>query len=437
MKIRIVALLLALGTAANVYAASPFEGRWEGAITRDRASTPVVIEFREVDGELKGAVSYPRSGAKDTPVMGLVAEGQNIEFRHGDIKTPRVYKGALDGEKLLGSVSTEGKEMAFAVERAAIEVPYREEDITYTNGAVTIASTLFVPNGPGPHPALVMMHGSGENVRQRYRFLADFWARLGMACLIADKRGCGESTGVWLEADFAALATDGIEGVHLLQKRPDIDPKRVGMTGISQAGWVMTQAAALSKDVAFLVVDSGAAVTVELEGFFDYEVQLRDQGFPETDIRQALELLKLDNEVTRTGQGFEKVAERIKQVRGEKWFRAMGFVAPPQRSPFRAFYKSIIDFDPAPLLEGIDIPILWLYGEEDKSVDPGTSIAILERIQKAGGKDYTIKMFPRADHGLRVPNDPAKDAMPLNVLTDGYLDTKAEWVRTKVLARGN
>ena len=48
----------------------------------------------------------------------------------------------------------------------------------------------------------------------------------------------------------------------------------------------------------------------------------------------------------------------------------------------------------------LDIPALWVYGGQDKSNPTANDIAILERIVAEKGKDYTIHIFPNADHGL-------------------------------------
>jgi len=86
---------------------------------------------------------------------------------------------------------------------------------------------------------------------------ADFFARKGMVALLFDNRGSGKSTGDWKKSGYDELAQDGIAGIHLLQQRTDVDPKRVGFWGISQAGWVMPSAAAKSADIAFILTTSG------------------------------------------------------------------------------------------------------------------------------------------------------------------------------------
>ena len=67
----------------------------------------------------------------------------------------------------------------------------RQEEVRFQNGQVTLAGTLYVPSGSGPHPAVIFIHGSGDDSRETYRYYADILARRGIAVLIYDKRGVG------------------------------------------------------------------------------------------------------------------------------------------------------------------------------------------------------------------------------------------------------
>ena len=73
----------------------------------------------------------------------------------------------------------------------------------------------------------------------------------GIAVLSYDKRGIGQSSGHY-PGDFASVTTidqlagDAAAAARFLVAQPGIDPKRVGLVGISQAGWIIPQAAVRS-----------------------------------------------------------------------------------------------------------------------------------------------------------------------------------------------
>ena len=87
---------------------------------------------------------------------------------------------------------------------------------------------------------------------------ARFLVRRGVAVFGYDKRGVGGSTGDWQTASFEVLAGDVVAAFDYLKTRKDIDATRIGLLGVSQAGWIMPLAAVRAKDLAFLISISGA-----------------------------------------------------------------------------------------------------------------------------------------------------------------------------------
>ena len=79
-------------------------------------------------------------------------------------------------------------------------VGFKADDVSFTNGDVTLAGTLIRPRTKGPHPLVVYVPPldragvAGEMSRP----VAEFFAAHGVAGLIYDKRGVGASTGDWL-----------------------------------------------------------------------------------------------------------------------------------------------------------------------------------------------------------------------------------------------
>jgi len=248
---------------------------------------------------------------------------------------------------------------------------HREVAVHFTCEDTALAGTLYLPNGSGRHPAVVWVHGSGEQPRLPYE--ADIVAPLvddGIAVFSYDKRGVGESEGDCCTnpGQYNVVAADADGAVLAVRSHREIDPDKVGLYGASEAGWVVPLAdSRLSKPVAFTALVDGPSVTTGEEEVWS-DAAGEDEEGPLTDEKKAEATQKLQ-EAGASG------------------------------------------FDPAPLIEQMSTPGLWLYGGADKSIPTDRSVEILSRMKKAG-KDFTIVVFPDAGHGLvdTVPTAPEAPA---------------------------
>ena len=312
--------------------------------------------------------------------------------------------------------------------------PKPGEQVRFQNGDVSLAGTLVLPRSRGPHPAIVFVHGSGRHTRDYYRTFADHFAKYGIASLVYDKRGVGESTGEFPHdtvSSFSDLADDALEGLAFLQSRQDIDPGRIGVWGISQGGWLGPLAASRSDMVAFIISVSGPGVDAHTQMNFAIPNLLRAEGSTEGEIKQALKdwalFDKLLHTIGTTGDGWDQLEALANRVRGKKWAQYVVDEAWFDGSGLRSSLATAVDeagqdylsHDPRAVLEKVTCPVLAIFGESDIIVPVKDSVSIFEEaLSKAGNKDYTIKLFPRANHRIMVDNGYA----------EGYLEAMTDWL---------
>jgi ligand-binding sensor domain-containing protein len=99
--------------------------------------------------------------------------------------------------------------------------------------------------------------GSGSYLPIMERML-----QAGYATFAWDKPGSGESTGRLEDGSVQAQRTQILlDAIQVIRARPDIDPRKIGLWGISQAGYVMPHVLAQSKDVAFMICVSCAGMS--------------------------------------------------------------------------------------------------------------------------------------------------------------------------------
>lgn len=406
-------------------------GRWVGRATYEGDVLPFEIEFDRVGTGLRGTFTSPTQKAHRHPLRNVVVAASNLTFDVPSDLGNFPFTGAIRGNALTGTWRLFGVVAAVSMNRAApITTPYGRESVTCRNGDVSLSGTLLVPNHRGPHPALVFLHGSGSETRDASSFFADLFARQGFTSLTFDKRGAGQSTGDWRQADFKTLAEDVNACVHVLTARTDIQKNKIGLIGASQAGWIAPLAASLTSDVAFIALTSGPAVPVWQEGWWGTNFRLRQSGAGPAETEKALSILRLNDEVTRTGNGVAELQKALDGARSAPWFSVLPMKeAMPANTPFRQFYRKIIDFDPQPILEHLTIPSLWIYGDKDAEQPAEVSAAFLESL-RVRGQNVTIRIFAGADHALFVSADQSQ-SLRWPRLARGYVDALTTWVRSQ------
>ena len=101
---------------------------------------------------------------------------------------------------VLGSLCGCGRRTAEGqhAEQPASEREPTVEEVHFRHGDHVLAGSLYRPGLPGPHPAVALVLGSGEQDRNyggTGPALGRHFARHGFACLAWDKPGVGRSTG--------------------------------------------------------------------------------------------------------------------------------------------------------------------------------------------------------------------------------------------------
>jgi dienelactone hydrolase len=152
---------------------------------------------------------------------------------------------------------------------------------------------------------------------------------------------------------FADLAGDMAAGVAHLRSLPDIDARRIGLMGPSQAGWIIPLAARTAKPQ-FMVIIVGPTVTVGEEIYYS-----RFAEGTTTPLAELSDILKA--------------------------------------------FKGPHGYDPRPVLEQLATPGLWLLGGADRSIPTPETVAILDALI-AQGKPFSKVVFPHADHSMRGAN---------------------------------
>lgn len=235
------------------------------------------------------------------------------------------------------------------------------EEVEFISGNVQLSGTIVFPMTGDIHSAVVFVHGSGKQTRSLH--WAKRFASNGIAALVYDKRGVGQSGGEYesnqsvSEKNLNLLAQDAKEAIGVLRKHIKTKDLLVGLTGISQAGWIIPLAAENSDSIDFIALWSGPVCKVSEEDIYSKYTSDLD-----------------GNKVPSYGDAIE--SRKRKYI----WPDFLGK-----------------DSDPSESLAKLDIPGLWVFGENDGSIPVDLSIRRINKLKKSGYK-YEYVLFSGLGH---------------------------------------
>ena len=310
----------------------------------------------------------------------------------------------------------------------------KHEDVRFPSGDVQLAGTLITPTARGRHPAIVLVHGSGPQNRESILPWARFLIRRGIAVLGYDKRGVGGSTGDWNTASFDDLAGDVVAAFDYLKTRGDVDRTRIGLLGVSQAGWIMPLAAVRASDIAFLISISGPGVPAAETTIDQARNEMTMTGMPPQDVSDIVELMKAQNEFARTGQGWDQYMAMRERLAARMGPPPASFPGTPD-DPYWQGIRRTYFYDPAPTLRRLRVPTLALFGELDNNIMADKNKAAWEAALNAGGnRDYTLVILPNANHDqLEARTGTNAEMGSLRRFVPAYFAAVQEWLAKRII----
>jgi uncharacterized protein len=299
-----------------------------------------------------------------------------------------------------------------------------DADVRVPASGFTLAGTVTTPTataGRIRNPAVVLVGGTGAVERDAvlsgipmFAQLAGDLAERGFVVLRYDKRGVGQSGGRTETVTVRDYADDLIAAVKWMEKRKDVDKRRIAVAGHSEGGAIALLAASREKKISSVVLlaaggTRGVDLVLEQQ---QYSLDLLKT--PASERSSKVELQKKIIEAATTGTGLEDLPPDIRARVDSPW------------------YRSVLLFDPAETMPRVRQPVLVLHGELDKQVPPhhAKRLAELANARKKA-PPAALTLIPRLNHLLvpAVTGDTTEYAsLPEKRVSTEVARTIADWL---------
>ncbi|MEE8170873.1 MAG: alpha/beta fold hydrolase, partial [Phycisphaerae bacterium] len=371
-----------------------------------------------------------------------------------------------------GKVDQMGQEFPFRMERVSAEearavgperpqtprppFPYDIRDVGYENttDGTRLAGTLTTPKDSGPHPAVILITGSGPQDRDEtllghkpFAVIADHLTRRGIAVLRVDDRGVGGSSGDILKATAEDFAADVIAGLAFLKSQSRIDARRIGLLGHSEGGSVAPLVAARRDDVAFIVLLAGTGLpggdilAMQLERILSASGASRKRIRDQLDVQgRIIDLVRREaDEIALREPVMELI--RLQTAVGAGGTppspAALDAMLKPQLMQMTSpWFRSFVRVDPREALRKVRCPVLALNGELDLQVPAAENLTEIKKaLAAAGNSDVTVRALAELNHLFQhaATGVPGEYAVIAETIDPGVLDEVANWIRARTI----
>ncbi|HMJ83128.1 MAG TPA: alpha/beta fold hydrolase [Vicinamibacterales bacterium] len=317
----------------------------------------------------------------------LALPGAPVEITIWSDETGRMIRLSAPGQ----SLEVVREDIAAVSSRTVTISRPNDERVSIPSNGFSLAGTVSKPaSAAGKLPAVVLVGASGPTDRDGLAFgvpilgeLAGAIADAGFLVVRYDKRGIGQSGGRWESAGLLDYAEDVRAAIKMLERRKDVDAKRIAVIGHSEGGTVALTAASKDKRIGAVAVLGAPGVTGADIVLAQQQRLLNRSALSAEDKQKRIDAQKRIHDVVISGKGLELLAPDVR--------RAVDNVE----------YQTLLVADPAKILTDVRQPLLIVQGDLDTQVEPPNAdrLEALARARK-NAKPVEVVKIPGVNHLL-------------------------------------
>jgi pimeloyl-ACP methyl ester carboxylesterase len=399
---RLLAALACMVIGASAHARDErFEGAWNGVLDVGAAQLRLELRIEESEGRYSAVMISVDQGGAQIPASSISFENATVDVVMAAMGAR--YTATLSDGRLEGIFAQGGAELPLEMARGAVEASGPElapgESEVFVDADVRLAGTLRLPEGDGPHPAVLMLNGSGSQDRdvtignhRIFAVLAQTLAEAGIASLRLDDRGMGGSDSTPATGP-SELGMDAGAALAFLRTADGVDGHCTGILGHSEGGIIAFLLPEASRPD-FIIALAPQAGTLEETLLEQGEAINRVMGASEDiiEITRVRQLAMLEALTTSPPGEAEAAVEAA--------FLAHGVPADAARQQAgfwgQQYVQESAALDPAAALAGYGGPVLGIFAANDLQVLAEVNA---QRLREArAGLPTTIGTVPGVNH---------------------------------------
>jgi uncharacterized protein len=442
-------------------------GSWNGVLNISETKLRIVFNITQTDNGYQATLDSPDQGAKGIPVTSAVYDHPSLKL---EIKSAGiVFSGNFENDSIIGNFTQSGYNFPLALSKHEIKkevrnriqdpiepFPYKSEEVSFKNitDNITLSGSLTIPETPGPHPAVVLISGSGPQNRNSeilghkpFLIIADHLTRQGIAVLRFDDRGVGDSEGIFAQATSADFANDVMAAVNFLKSRAEINIQKIGLVGHSEGGLIAPIVAVNHPEsLNFIVLLAGPGISGDKILLLQQELIGKAAGMSKDEIKsikainsEAFKIIRSKKNEEEIHEGLSlyalKLYKKLPQEMKNSEMSEDEFVKGQVGQLTNPWMLYFLRHEPQAYLRKVQCSVLAINGEKDLQVPADINLkAIKQALEKGGNKKVTTKKLPKLNHMFQHCNtgSPNEYAGIEQTFAPEALNEISDWIIKKV-----
>ncbi len=332
--------------------------------------------------------------------------------------------------------------------------PGSSVDFTFKSNELMLSGVFDTPALAPSEALIILVHGYGPTdirARKNYAQLRQQFNEIGIATAIWDKPGQGKSEGTFdINQSVFSSAREVVDAVSYFKHIKAPGYQKIGIWGVSRAGWIAPIAISQHIGIDFWISVSGTSA----QDNFSYLLlsNLPYEGGTPALADTLGEQWREGCKILRTGGSYDDYLQATQELRANDYINDMRGEW-PTRGQYNAQQKSCsggycanIDNDMcsyvfidnfAEMLSSLDVDTLAIFGEKDLNIDWRMTKALYEdTIGQNPNASLAIATFERADHNLNISNTGSIKEMKQMTTPQkakGYYGVQIKWLKAHIL----